>query len=198
MSDRPLLVLTTGLPGTGKSTLAKEAARILGGPVLAHDWAMSGLRPFPGIQHVLNSEIAFGHRVVGWSILSALARSQLRSNTCVVLDGVARSDEIRRFRHLAREEGVHSFVVLATCSDAGIHRSRIEGRTRNIPDWYELDWEGVERSRADWEDPDDVDLTLSAAEPLDDNLVLLARLLKGSAGPAQAGETGVPPAAADR
>lgn len=178
--DKPLLVLTTGLPGTGKSTLAREVGRILDGTVLAHDWAMSGLRPFPEIQRVLDTEIEFGHRVVGWSILFALARAQLRSNTSVVLDGVARPGEILKLRHVAREEGVRSLVVLATCADVGIHRSRIEGRTRNIPHWYEVEWEGVAAARAIWEDPDDVDAAFDAAAPLDDNLEHLARLLRGS------------------
>jgi hypothetical protein len=71
-------------------------------------------------------------------------------------------------------------VVLATCTDLNLHRSRIEGRTRNIPDWYEVEWEGVESSRAAWEDPDDVDIALDAAAPLEDNLEQLARLLEVS------------------
>lgn len=33
------------------------------------------------------------------------------------------------------------------CSDVAIHRERIEGRQRNIPGWYELRWEQVERAR---------------------------------------------------
>ena len=50
-----LLVLVTGLPATGKSTMAEAAADILGAPVLAHDWAMSGLRPYPEIQRALDA-----------------------------------------------------------------------------------------------------------------------------------------------
>ena len=46
---QPMLVLVTGLQGTGKSTVAELVADLLGAPVLAHDWAMSGLRPFPEI-----------------------------------------------------------------------------------------------------------------------------------------------------
>ena len=42
-----LLVLITGLPGSGKSTMAEVAGRSLGAPVLGHDWAMSGLAALP-------------------------------------------------------------------------------------------------------------------------------------------------------
>ncbi len=84
-----LLVLITGLPGSGKSTMAAVAGRALGAPVLGHDWAMSGLRPYPELQDALDTMGVRGHRGVGWSLLWALARSQLRLGSSVVLDGVA-------------------------------------------------------------------------------------------------------------
>ena len=85
-----LLVLITGLPGTGKSTMAEIAARELGAALLGHDWAMSGLRPYREIQGALDAMDPPGHRDVGWSILWALARAQLRMGSSVVLDGVGR------------------------------------------------------------------------------------------------------------
>ena len=87
----PSLVLVTGLPGTGKSTVAEAIAQRLDAAVLAHDWAMSGLRPFSELQVVLDDMGLRGHRTVGWSILNALARLQLRSGRSIVLDGVAGS-----------------------------------------------------------------------------------------------------------
>ena len=71
-----LVVLITGLPGSGKSTMAEVAGRALGAPVLGHDWAMSGLRPFAEVQDALDAMGTRGHRGVGWSLLWALARSQ--------------------------------------------------------------------------------------------------------------------------
>lgn len=158
----PLLVLVTGLPGTGKSTMADVAGTELGAPVLGHDWAMSGLRPYPELQEALDVMGLRGHRGVGWSILWALARSQLRRGHPVVLDGVARPPEIAGTRALAQEEGAPSFVVMTQCSDPGLHRSRIEGRQRGIPGWYELDWAHVARARGDWQAPDDLDVVLEA------------------------------------
>jgi hypothetical protein len=44
------LVLVTGPPATGKSTLAERAAAMLAAPVFSWDWAMAALRPFTTIQ----------------------------------------------------------------------------------------------------------------------------------------------------
>lgn len=89
-----LILIVSGLPGTGKSTVADVAGRHLEAPVLAHDWAMSGLRSFPEMQNALDAMNPPCHRQVGWSILIALARAQLRRELPVVLDGVARAPEL--------------------------------------------------------------------------------------------------------
>jgi adenylate kinase family enzyme len=60
-----MLVLVTGLPGTGKSTLAALAADALGAAVIAHDWATSGLRPYPALQ-AARDDMEGGRRLVGW------------------------------------------------------------------------------------------------------------------------------------
>ena len=172
-----LLVLITGLPATGKSTMAEVAGRALGAPVLAHDWAMSGLRPYPELQNALDTMGVRGHRGVGWSLLWALARSQLRLGSSVVLDGVARGPDVEGTRAVAREEGARSVVILTSVHDAELHRSRVEGRQRLIPDWYELDWDHVARARASWTPPADVDLVLEAADLLEENATRVQALL---------------------
>lgn len=170
-------MLVTGLPGTGKSTMADVAASELAAPVLGHDWTMSGLRPYPELQETLDAMGLRGHRSAGWSILWALARSQLRAGRTVVLDGVARAPEVAGSRALAREEGARSFVVMTTCSDADVHRTHIDGRQRGIPGWYELDWDHVARARDEWEAPDDVDVALDAATNLAQNAATLRNAL---------------------
>ncbi|HLM96350.1 MAG TPA: AAA family ATPase [Acidimicrobiales bacterium] len=164
-----LLVLVTGLPATGKSTMATVAAKELGSALLGHDWAMSGLRPYRELQESLDGMLPSGHRVVGWSIMWALARAQLRIGSSVVLDGVARAPEVAGSRQVAADEGARCLVVMTRCADADVHRARVDGRQRQIPNWYELDWEHVARSRASWVAPEDVDIVLEATDSVDAN-----------------------------
>jgi hypothetical protein len=59
------------------------------------------------------------------------------------------------------------------CADLEVHRRRIEGRHRVIPNWYELDWSQVQTTLAGWQPPEDVDLLLEATDPWPENLVRL-------------------------
>jgi predicted kinase len=164
-ADRAVLVLVTGLQGTGKSTVAGGVADALAAPVFAWDWFMAALTPFESLQAALERMDAPAYRSVGWSMLRQAARAQLRRGLAVVLDGMARDDEIAAVRALGDELSVPTLVVLTTCEDPAVRRSRIEGRDRAIPGWYELTWEDVERSRARWVPPDDVDLVLDTMDP---------------------------------
>ena len=174
---QPHLVLVTGLPGTGKSTIAEVAAELMDAPVLAHDWAMSGLRPFPDVQRALDLMKPPGHGPVGWSILRALARAALRRNSSVILDGVAREAEVELCRVLAEDEATKLVVILTECADLELHRSRIEDRTRAIPNWYELSWDDVQRSRMSWSPPEHVDLSVQSTHSWSTNRELVMKLL---------------------
>jgi len=176
---QPRLVLVTGLPGSGKSTLADDAAVILDAPVLSHDWVMSGLRPYPGVEEAMDAMDPPGHGAVGWSILCAFARAELRRHRSVVLDGVARPREVELCGQVSEEEKAGLVVILVHCSDQAVHRSRIEHRDRAIPGWYEVTWDDVQRSRSRWSPPDQVDLSLESTHSRSWNRGLVADLLSG-------------------
>ena len=57
--------------------------------------------------------------------------------------------------------------------DEDLHRSRVEGRSRRIPNWYELDWEHVARACGHGSPPADTDVTLEAADPVAHNAELM-------------------------
>jgi predicted kinase len=180
MGHTPALLLVTGPPGTGKSTVAEAAAARLDAPVLAWDWVMAGLTPFEEIQAALRSVDPVRARRVGWSMLRNLAVAQLRGGRSAVLDGCAREPEIDRTRQVAADEGVAYRVVVTRCRDAAVHRARVEGRARCIPGWYELDWDHVAGFLDRWDEPTGADLYLDAMDPLPDNLARLDDLLLDS------------------
>lgn len=167
MSERPRLVMFTGLPGTGKSTLADEAASLLGCPLFAKDQIEAALRR-SGIGADANS---------GWAaieLLTVLATEQLRRVQSAILDSVATFERMREaWRVLAREHGARLRIVECYCSDEGLHRARLATRRRGIPGWPELTGDEVERVRARYEAWSDPRLILDAAQPLATNRAAL-------------------------
>lgn len=81
-------MIFSGVPGTGKSSLAEHAARQLGAVLLSKDIIEAALR---------RSEIGSAQNS-GWAayeVMTALAGQQLRLGRSVVLDSVAKTESIR-------------------------------------------------------------------------------------------------------
>lgn len=159
----PILVVCTGPPGTGKSTIASAVALRAGATVLGWDWAMGALTWCAPVQGALESLDRLEYRRVGWSLLWNLAEAQLRLGHSVVLDGVARSGEVSESRDLAQRLGARCVVVLTACEDRDRLRHRVEGRDRSIPGWHELTWDHVVDFLDRWEPPDDADVFIDTS-----------------------------------
>jgi len=138
------LIIFSGLPGTGKSTLAEAMGKDLRIPVFAKDWleatlVRSELQP-------ANEDKPLGF--AGYELLTVLAERQLMLGQSVILDSVAASPAIRRtWRQLSSQYEADWYVIECVCSDEMLHRSRLKGRQRDIPGWHELEWSEVERVR---------------------------------------------------
>jgi predicted kinase len=166
----PLVVLFTGPPGTGKSTLADSIGREIRAPVFASDWLMAPLRQ---VATVHDAVMALPH-TERWSLVHALldqlVEKQLRNDQSALVDCVARVGAERRFAATAARHGAPFFAVECTCVDEDLHRRRIEGRVRGIPGWYELDWKDVEVTLRNYEPLDCTKLVVDAGDLLDTNL----------------------------
>jgi hypothetical protein len=111
-------------------------------------------------------------------MLCNLATLQLRHGRSVVLDGAARAPAVAAARACGAAAGARVVVVATTCRDGHLHRSRLEGRVRAIPGWYELQWDHVEAVARDWQVPADADLVLDAADDWDANVARLLDVLR--------------------
>jgi predicted kinase len=149
--------------------MAELIAAELGATVASFDWLMSGLRVFPdvwaGVERPVETQ-----RAVGWSLLSRVAEQQLRRGAPVVLDLVAREESRRTLEQLATKYDANFSVVECVCSDPVLLRSRAEGRRRSIPGWYELSWEDIERSRANYLPLAEPKVVIDAVAPVSENL----------------------------
>lgn len=124
------LIVFSGLPGTGKSSLAEAVAKDLGIPVFAKDWLEATLLRSGLVPTVEDKPLGFA----GYELLTILAERQLMLGQSVILDSVAANESIRgRWRRLARQYRASWRVIECICSEESFHRSRLQDRRRNIP-----------------------------------------------------------------
>jgi predicted kinase len=132
------LVVLSGVPGSGKSTVAESVGRDLGVPVFSMDWLLGALTPFGGRHFDQTREIAA-------ELLTTLAVRQLALGQSAVLDSPGEEVATRhRWISLAAAAGARLRVVVCVCTDRELHRARVEDRRRDIPGWHEAgEWEDV-------------------------------------------------------
>ncbi len=163
-NDWRMLVVMTGLPGTGKTAVAEAVARALPAPVFSVD-------PIEAV--LLRAGIDREHRsdYAAYDLAATLAESQLRIGQSAVVDAVNAWERLRRW-FLGLAEPVESQAVLieTICSDRRLHRRRFESRDRAIEGWiYEPTWYDVEHRMVEYEPSSLERLVLDAVDPLDAN-----------------------------
>ena len=162
------MIIFSGLPGTGKSTLAETLARDFAIPVFAKDWLeatllRSGLKPAS-----TGKSLGFA----GYELLTTLAERQLMLGQSVILDSVAASQSIRRtWRQLSDQYEAQWRVIECICSDETLHRSRLVARKRDIPGWHELEWSEVERVKQYYSPWEEERLVLDMTDSMNENLL---------------------------
>src|SRR6266545_8197599 len=117
-----MLIVLSGLPGTGKTTIARE---------LAHELAAVYLR----IDSIEQSIRDAGRPVEGegYRVAYAVAEDNLRLGRIVIADCVNPWPLTRgEWRSVADRADVRAADVEVVCSDTDEHRRRVESRTADI------------------------------------------------------------------
>jgi predicted kinase len=163
------LIIFSGLPGTGKSTLAEAVGKYFGIPVFAKDWIEASLLQ-SGLTSTKNNR-SLGY--ASYELLTRLAERQLMLGQSVILDSVAATKSIRsEWGRLAKRYQAERRVIECVCLDESIHKARLKVRRRRIPGWHELEWAEVERVKGYYVPWRLAHLTLDMVKPFDENLAM--------------------------
>jgi predicted kinase len=131
-----MLIIFGGLPGAGKTAIARELARQIGAVHLRIDSIEQAIRASGVVSQPLDD--------TAYRIAYAVAGDNLRIGRTVVADSV---NPLRLTRdawvEVATRVRVGAIEIEVTCSDANEHRRRVETRVADIPGLRLPAWEEV-------------------------------------------------------
>lgn len=131
-----MLVVFAGLPGSGKTTLARRSSGLLGAIYVRID----------SIEHAIRTANGQSFDVgdVGYRVGYALARDNLGAGRWVVADSVNPVLESREaWRAVGSDCRVKVVEIEVICSDPMEHRRRVELREADIEGFVLPTWEAV-------------------------------------------------------
>lgn len=154
------LIVFSGLPGAGKSTVAEALARHMHLAVVSIDPIEAAMWQ-SGIAHNQTG-------IAAYEVAAAVAAEQLRLGQSVIADAVNPVAAARGiWRQLADKHGASLKIIEVTCSDEQLHHRRIEDRQRNITGMPEVTWERVQERRREYEPWREERLVLDSTQPLE-------------------------------
>ena len=179
----PWVALTCGLPGTGKSWIARRAARALGASVLRTDVIrkrLAGLAPGERPRDAGQAALLYAPERVDdvYEEITAQALRRLSAGRAVVVDATfSRACWRRPLLEGARRLGARVVLLHVTCSEVEVAR-RLERRGGDRSEPSDADLAVFQRVRERFEAPDEVPPSLRLDAPSgEDDEAFLARLV---------------------
>nr|WP_245633200.1 AAA family ATPase [Luteipulveratus mongoliensis] len=156
-----------GLPGVGKTTLARALARRTPLTHLRVDTVETGLR------RVGATDVP---AAAGYGVAYAMAGDQLDLGQSVIADTVNPLPVTREaWRGVADEHDARVFEIELICSDTAVHERRVTERVPDIPEHIDPTWQQVQdRDYAEWQP--DLRLDTASATPEELAATVLAAL----------------------
>jgi predicted kinase len=165
----PQLIVFAGLPGTGKSSLARAVARQRRAVYLDKDTVKDGVMALAEELRLSQGRDLSGP--LSYALLVDLARDNLSLGLSVVLDSPADYREYRdKIKQLARSLKADLRWIECICSDEELLRQRVESRAPELPAHRTRDWATYEHERSRFERLTDRKLVVDTAEALALNL----------------------------
>jgi predicted kinase len=132
----PLLIIFSGLSGAGKTSLARELAHQLGAVYVRIDSIEQAILRSRAVCDTIQD--------AGYSVGYALAEDNLFLGQTVVADSVNPLQVTRdAWVAIAHRAQATAIEIEVTCSDAELHRQRVETRKPDIPGHQVPTWQEV-------------------------------------------------------
>jgi predicted kinase len=158
-----LLVVLSGLPGTGKSAIAEAIGKARHLPVLSVD---------PIESAILRADVpqSFETGLAAYLVAETLADGYMTTGVGAVVDAVNSTEYARSlWRALALKHEAELRIIVCVVSDRDAHRARLSSRDRGLASG-EPTPEDVERRRSEWTPWPEPHLQLSGVDDIEANL----------------------------
>lgn len=142
-----MLIVFSGLPGSGKTTIAKALVATIDALYLRIDTIEQAIRNSGALAHDVGRS--------GYMVANELALSNLRLDGTVIVDCVNPVIESRMaWSEIASRAGVRLVNIEVICSDKNEHRCRVEARRGDIPGLTPPTWQSVlDHEYESWDEP---------------------------------------------
>ncbi|MFA3917564.1 AAA family ATPase [Ruegeria hyattellae] len=133
----PTLICLSGLPGVGKTTIAKRLAEETGALLLWIDEIETAMKA----SRMQANDLADA----GYAAAQAVAKGALKQGFDVIADCVNPIRLTREaWRDVSKETRARHLDVEVVCSDPRKHRYRLENRVVNLDGWVGPDWDAIQ------------------------------------------------------
>lgn len=168
----PALILFAGMPGSGKTTLARMVSRRLSVPVFAKDRVQRVLR---------DHHLADASSGDGYYIILDLADEQLSLGLTVILDATFPLDHFRMVAsEIAARHQARFCAIYCYCSDDAVWRERMTNRVQYVPGWKPVGWEDVQRMREYYQPWSDNALFVDSLRSPEENLPAVLEYIRSA------------------